>query len=51
MWQAASMTGPGHTVEAGTDRATIATLYERESIETDAGTVEVVPAWRWMLQA
>lgn len=28
---------------------TIITLHERERIETAAGVIEVVPAWRWVL--
>ncbi len=34
--------------EVGVRTATIITLYEREEIVTDAGTIRVVPAWRWM---
>jgi len=29
--------------------STIVTLYERDTIETDAGTIHVEPAWRWVL--
>jgi hypothetical protein len=30
-------------------RATIVTAYERKTLETDAGKVQVVPAWDWLL--
>jgi predicted AAA+ superfamily ATPase len=30
--------------------ATVVTLHESEHISTSAGVVEVVPAWRWMLE-
>ena len=33
----------------GVRTATIVTLTEAESVTTSAGTVEVVPAWHWML--
>ena len=35
--------------ELGRRDATIVTLYERDTVEVGAGTVEVVPAWRWLL--
>ncbi len=35
--------------ELGVREATIVTLYERDTIETEAGTIHVSPAWRWML--
>jgi len=35
--------------EVGVREATIVTLYERDTVETDAGTIAVEPAWRWML--
>jgi predicted AAA+ superfamily ATPase len=35
--------------ELEVDRATIVTLREAESLTTGAGTVDVVPAWRWFL--
>lgn len=35
--------------EVGAREATIVTLYERDTIETEAGTIHVEPAWRWML--
>jgi predicted AAA+ superfamily ATPase len=35
--------------ELEVDRATIVTLREAESLTTAAGTVDVVPAWRWFL--
>ena len=35
--------------ELGVRKSTIVTLYERDTIETDAGTIHVEPAWRWML--
>ena len=31
------------------DRATIVTLGESETITTDIGIVQVVPAWSWLL--
>lgn len=34
---------------AGVREAVIVTLYERETIETSAGTINVEPAWRWAL--
>lgn len=36
--------------EVGVREATIVTLYERDTIETSAGTIRVEPAWRWMLE-
>jgi len=36
--------------EVGVRESTIVTLYERETIETDAGTIHVEPAWRWTLR-
>lgn len=36
--------------ETGVSRATIVTLADRESIETEAGTIRVVPAWEWALE-
>lgn len=36
--------------EVGVREATIITRYERETIETDSGSIHVEPAWRWMLQ-
>lgn len=35
--------------ELGVRESTIVTLYERDTIETDSGTIRVEPAWRWML--
>jgi hypothetical protein len=37
--------------ETGLTRATIITSYESETINTGSGHIEVVPAWRWFLQA
>jgi hypothetical protein len=31
--------------------STIVTLYESDRIATAAGTISVVPAWRWALEA
>ena len=36
--------------ETGVSRATIVTLADRESLQTDAGTIRVVPAWEWALE-
>jgi hypothetical protein len=36
--------------EVGVREATVVTLYERDTIDTDAGTIHVEPAWRWMLK-
>lgn len=33
----------------GLERGTIVTLADERAIETDAGTVDVVPAWKWAL--
>lgn len=35
--------------EVGVRTATIVTLHERDTVETEAGTIHVEPAWRWML--
>jgi predicted AAA+ superfamily ATPase len=35
----------------GVHSATVVTLYESERVETAAGVVDVVPAWRWMLES
>lgn len=35
--------------ETGLDHGEIVTLREEETVKTDAGTIHVVPAWRWML--
>ena len=35
--------------ELDVHESTIVTLYERDTIETDAGTIRVEPAWRWMI--
>jgi hypothetical protein len=37
-------------VETGLPRAEIVTLNEEETIQTDTGSISVVPAWRWLLQ-
>ncbi len=36
--------------ETGLKRAEIVTLREEETIKTNRGTIQVVPAWRWMLE-
>ncbi len=36
--------------ELSVRESTIVTRYERETIETDVGTIRVEPAWRWMLE-
>ena len=36
--------------ELGVRKSTIVTLYERDTIEMDEGTIRVEPAWRWMLE-
>jgi predicted AAA+ superfamily ATPase len=36
--------------ETGLRSAEIVTLHEEETITTDAGTIAVVPAWRWLLE-
>jgi uncharacterized protein len=36
--------------ETGIDHAEIVTLREEETVKTDAGTIRIVPAWRWMLE-
>lgn len=35
--------------EVGTGRATVITLSEAGSLDVDEGSIEIVPAWRWML--
>jgi predicted AAA+ superfamily ATPase len=35
----------------GVRKATLVTLYESGLIETPAGKVDIVPAWRWMLES
>jgi uncharacterized protein len=37
--------------QVGVGQSTIVTLYENDRIETAAGTISVVPAWRWTLGA
>lgn len=34
----------------GVKASTIVTLYEHDSITTPAGSITVIPAWRWMLE-
>jgi predicted AAA+ superfamily ATPase len=36
--------------ETGLRSAEIVTLHEQETIALDTGTIEVVPAWRWLLK-
>lgn len=36
--------------ETGAREATVVTLYESDTILVPAGTIRVVPAWRWMLE-
>ncbi len=36
--------------ETGVRRGTVVTLADRETHETEAGTVRVVPAWEWALE-
>ncbi len=36
--------------ETGVSQAEIVALHEEETIETDAGVIRVVPAWKWLLQ-
>jgi predicted AAA+ superfamily ATPase len=36
--------------ETGLSTAEIVTLYEEETISTDAGEISVVPAWSWLLE-
>ncbi len=36
--------------ETGLESGEIVTLGDGETIETEAGTIHVVPAWRWLLQ-
>lgn len=33
----------------GLDTGTVVTLSQEESIQTDAGTIRVLPAWKWLL--
>jgi predicted AAA+ superfamily ATPase len=37
-------------VASGVDTGTVITLNERETIAADAGSIEVVPVWRWLLR-
>ncbi len=36
-------------VETGSGESTIVTLADRETIETESGTIRVLPAWEWVL--
>ena len=38
-------------IETGVSQSEIVTLHEEETIDTDAGVIRVVPAWRWLLDA
>lgn len=35
--------------ETGLGHGTVVTLRQRERIEADEGTIDVVPAWEWLL--
>jgi predicted AAA+ superfamily ATPase len=37
--------------ETGLKEASVITAYERETIKTEAGKIEVFPAWEWLLKA
>ncbi len=37
-------------LETGLESGEIVTLLEEETVQTEAGTIHVVPAWRWLLQ-
>ena len=37
--------------QLGVTESTIVTLYELDQITTATGTIDVVPAWHWSLQA
>lgn len=37
--------------ELGVDCATVVTLNEEDTVELESGTVEIVPAWKWMTEA
>jgi hypothetical protein len=37
--------------ETSLNHAEIGTLREEERLATEAGTIDVVPAWRWFLQS
>ena len=36
--------------ETGLRSAEIVTLHEEETLTTEAGTITVLPAWRWLLE-
>jgi predicted AAA+ superfamily ATPase len=36
--------------ELGLTESVVVTLHDEETVETDCGTVRIVPAWRWVLQ-
>ena len=36
--------------ETGLDRGEIVTLREEGMVKTEAGTIRIVPAWRWLLE-
>lgn len=38
------------TTATGIENGTIVTLREEERIKTSAGSIDVVPAWRWFLE-
>lgn len=49
--RARELAGACAAMEAlGVRKATIVTLTDAERVTIPAGTVEVVPAWRWMLE-
>lgn len=33
----------------GLERGTVVTLHEEDSVQTKAGTIEMIPAWKWRL--
>lgn len=36
-------------VETGAKTGTVVSMFHEETIQSDAGTIEIVPAWRWLL--
>lgn len=36
--------------ETGLSESLLVTLYDTGEEETEAGTVRIVPAWRWLLE-
>jgi predicted AAA+ superfamily ATPase len=35
--------------ETGTKTGTVVSMLHEETVQTEAGTIEIVPAWRWLL--